>query len=105
MNTKLLAQIANIGGTEIRGPLVGITTLADVVNKIVPFIMSFAGIILFLILIWGGSDVMMSQGTPEKMKSGRAKITAGIVGFFLLILSYFITKLISTIFGFGQGIL
>ena len=105
MKTHLLAQVANIGGTEIKGPLSGINTLGDVINAVLPFIMSFAAIILFLILIWGGYDVMMSQGTPEKMKSGRAKITAGIVGFFLLIISYFLARFLSYIFGVGEGIL
>lgn len=105
MKTHLLAQVAKIGGTEIKGPLSNINTIGDVINAVMPFIMSFAGIILFLILIWGGYDVMMSQGTPEKMKSGRAKITAGIVGFFLLIISYFLTKFIASIFDVGGGIL
>jgi len=105
MKTHLLAQVTNIGGTEIKGPLSGINNIGDVINVVLPFIMSFAAIILFLILIWGGYDVMMSQGTPEKMKSGRAKITAGIVGFFLLIISYFLAKFLAAIFGVGEGIL
>ena len=102
---KLLAAEVRINGMVIKDKLSGIDTLADVVNRMVPFIISLGGVLLFLILVWGGYDVMMSQGNPEKMKSGKAKITTAIVGFILLILSYFITKLISTIFGFGQGIL
>ena len=111
MKSILLAQSINIGGTTIKGPLDGtniigkkIETLGDMINVILPFTMSLAGILLFLILMWGGYDFMMSQGDPAKMKSARAKITAGVVGFILLMLSYLITKLVSYIFGVGEGI-
>lgn len=103
MNSRLLAQTVGIRGTTINGPLTGINTIGDVINVILPFVMSLAGIILFFILVWGGIDVMMAQGAPDKIKSGRAKITAGIIGFVLLMLSFLITKLIAYIFNVGQG--
>jgi len=105
MKQTLLAQSVNIGGTNITGPLVGINNLGDVVNKLIPFVMSFAGILLFLILVWGGFDFMTSQGDAAKIKSARAKITAGIIGFVLLLLSYLITRLLSFMFGMGEGII
>ncbi len=105
MKSQLLAQSTQIGGTEITGPLKNINNLGDLINAVLPFIMSMAGIILFFVIVWGGSDIMMSQGSPEKMKSGRAKLTAGIIGFVLLVSSYLITKLLSYIFNVGEGIL
>jgi len=57
------------------------------------------------VIIWGGYDFLMSQGQPEKMKSAQAKITTGLVGFILLIVSYIVVKLIARIFGVGEGIL
>ena len=47
---------------------------------------------------------MMSQGNPEKIKAGQGKITAGIIGFALLIASFLITRLIAFVFGLGGGI-
>lgn len=112
MKLHLLAQQVTIGGTKLTGPLDGkniigkqIENLGDVINILIPFVMSFAGIVLFLVLVWGGIDIMMAQGSPDKIKSGRGKITAGVIGFVLLMLSYLITKLISFIFGVGQGAL
>ncbi len=103
MNSKLIADSngVTINGMSIKSPLEGITNLGDVINKVVPFIMSIAGIVLFLVLVWGGYDFMSSQGDAGKVKSARAKITAGFIGFVLLILSYFLTRLISYIFGIG----
>ena len=100
-----LSQQINIGGQQIQGPLQEINNLSDVVNKIITLLIPLAGIILLLVLIWGGYDYLMSQGQPEKLKSAQAKITTGIIGFVLLIASYVIVKLITTIFGIGEGIL
>ena len=106
MNIFLLAQKLNINGTEIEGPLdSNIQTLGDLVSRILTFLMPLAGIILLFVLIWGGYDFMMSQGNPEKIKGAQAKITSGLVGFFLLIASYLIVRVLSAIFGLDTGLL
>jgi len=102
---KYLTQQMNVGGQSIQGPLQGINNIGDIVNKVVTFMIPLAGIILFFVIIWGGYDFLMSQGQPEKMKSAQAKITTGLVGFILLIVSYIVVKLIARIFGVGEGIL
>lgn len=105
MKTYLLAQNLDISGIPIQGPLVGIDSLGGLVNKLMVFIIPFSAIILFFILLWGGVDLMTSQGVPEKIKIGRGKIMAGLIGFILLVSSYLIVRLISVIFGFGGGII
>lgn len=105
MRTKLLAESINIGGQEITGPLEGIDNLGQLVSKLMVFLIPFSAIILFFILLWGGIDLMTSQGVPDKIKAGRGKIVAGLVGFILLVSSYLIVRLISVIFGFGSGII
>lgn len=103
---KLLAQSLNLNGTEIKGPLdEGINNLGDLVSRILSFLIPMAGIVLLFVLIWGGYDFMMSQGNPERIKGAQAKITSGLVGFFLLIASYLIVRVISAIFGLDTGIL
>lgn len=105
MSKILLAQNISIGNTSIKGPLVGYNNIGDIINNVVPFIMTLAGIILFFVLMWGGFDYVTSQGAPEKLKSANAKITAGVIGFVLLVLSFLITRVLSYIFGVGQGII
>lgn len=105
MNT-LLADTLTISGQPIEGPLVGIENIADVVNKITKFfIFPAAGIILFFVLVFAGFELLLSGGNPEKLKSAKAKITSAVIGFVLLVLSYFIVRLIAKIFGLGEGIL
>lgn len=103
---KLLAQTVNFGGTNIQGPLdPKIQNLGDLISRILSFIIPLAGIVLLFVLIWGGFDYMMSQGNPEKLKGAQAKITTGLIGFFLLISSYLVVRLIAGIFGLSTGIL
>lgn len=105
---KYLVQSLNIGKDNpvaIQGPLdSSIDSLGAIITKALAFIMPAAGIILLFVLISGGYDYMMSQGNADKMKSAQAKITSGIIGFILLIISFLATRLIAYIFGLGGGI-
>ena len=108
--TPYLAQqliIQPSGGTpvSINGPLVGINKLSDLIGVITTFLTPLAAIILFLIISWGGYDLLLSSGDPERVQSGQQKITAGIIGFILLVLSFFLSRLLGQIFGVGGGIL
>ena len=101
----MLAQNINIGGQPISGPLKDINTVGDLINRLLSFLIPLAGIILLLVLIWGGYDFLMSGGAPDKIKSAQAKITTGLIGFFLLAFAYLIVKIIAFIFGVETGIL
>jgi hypothetical protein len=88
----------------IQGPLQNINSLGDFLTLLTNQILfPISGVIVFLILIWGGYDLLMSQGESEKIESGRNKITAAIIGLVLLVLSYFFANLIGYIFGVGGG--
>jgi len=105
MFKTIYAQEINVNGMKLKGPLVGFDSIASIINNVVPFIMSLAGIILFFILMWGGFDYVSSQGAPEKLKTANAKITAGVIGFVILVLSFLLTRILSYIFGIGEGII
>lgn len=111
MKNIFLSQSLNINGTDISGPLKipGIDSneikLGHIVGRVLQFILPLAGVVLLFVLIWGGYDFMMSQGNPEKVKSAQAKITTGLIGFGLLIISYLLVRLISFIFGLSTGII
>lgn len=105
-----LAQKICIGTSCVSGPLPTsgpnkISTLSDLVNRVVQFLIPLAAVILLLVFIWGGYEFMVSQGSPDKIKSAQAKFTTGIIGLVLLLLAYIIVKVISSIFGLGGGII
>jgi hypothetical protein len=101
MTYLFLAQKVNIGGQQIEGPLQGIDNIGQLVSRLLLFLIPFAGVILLFVLIWGGYDFIISQGNPEKIKGAQAKISTGIIGFILLIISYLLVRVITKIFGLG----
>lgn len=102
---KLIVQRITINGNLIEGPLKGIDTLADLINIIVKFVYPFAGILLFIYLVWGGYDYLLSQGNPEKVKGAQGKLTSAIIGFVLLFISYILVRIIALIFGLNSGVI
>lgn len=99
-----LAQSMNIGTQKIQGPLQGIENIGDVVNILTMFLLPFGAIVLFFVLLWGGYDFMTSAGNEEKISGARMKITAGIIGFVLLAVSYIIVGMIAGFTGLGGGL-
>ncbi|SRR5690606_6870884 len=89
----------------VEGPLQNINNLGDLINLLMNFLVPLAGIILFFVLIWGGYDVLLSRGEADRLQSGKNKITAGIIGIVLLVLSYLIVNIIGYIFGLGDGVI
>ncbi len=104
MKKIYLAQQINISGQVIEGPLKNINNLAELTNAVISFLIPIAAIILLFVLISGGYDYLMSQGEPGKLKTANAKLTAGIIGFALLVFSFVIVKLIALVFGLQGGL-
>jgi len=101
---KYLVQQIQINDKTIEGPL-QFNTLGEIVSRVVNFfLIPIAGVILLLIFIWAGYDFMTSEGSPEKIKSAKAKITTGIIGIVLLVISFLIVKVVELILGTNTGI-
>ncbi|MFA6007272.1 MAG: hypothetical protein WC784_01325 [Candidatus Shapirobacteria bacterium] len=75
------------------------TDLGTIVSSILPYIYAFAGLALFIMLIWGGITLMTAAGDPAKSKEGYGKISAGLIGFLIIFISYFVTQLVEVILG------
>lgn len=105
---KLLAQASvEIGGQKLENPLLDpkFDSLGSIISAVLPFLYGIAGIILFFILIWGGIDLVGSGGDPEKVEAGKGKITAGIIGFVLLVISFLLVRILAYVFGLSNGII
>lgn len=106
MKHYLLAQQLDVGGQTVQGPLdPQLQNLGDVVNRLVSFIFPLAIVLLFFVFVWGGYDYMMSQGSPERIKNGQAKIKTGIIGFLILVFAFLIVRIFAFIFGLSTGII
>jgi hypothetical protein len=74
-------------------------SLGELVSQLLPYIYGFAGLILFVMLIWGGITLMTAAGDPAKSKDGYGKISAGLIGFLIIFISYFVTQIVEVILG------
>jgi hypothetical protein len=53
-----------------------------------------AGGIAFLLILFGGFQIMTSTGNPEKLQAGQELISASITGLLMIMFSAFLLKLI-----------
>ncbi|HUV46604.1 MAG TPA: pilin [Candidatus Bathyarchaeia archaeon] len=75
-------------------------TVADVINEALKYIFPLAGLILFFMLIAAGFLMLTSAGDEEKNKKASAILTSAVIGFVILFVSFWLIKLLETVFGF-----
>ena len=68
--------------------------------------MGLAGGIAFLLILFGGFQILTSAGNPEKLNEGRELVSSAVAGLLLIIFSVFLLRLIGydilRIPGFGR---
>lgn len=76
--------------------LTGVGTLASILlsNAIV-----VAGIVLIFLIVFAGIQMITGAGDPQKMDRARQVITAGILGFILVVAAFFIVRLLESSLG------
>jgi hypothetical protein len=63
------------------------------------FIFPIAGVVLFVILLFGGFQMLAGASNSKSLEEGKQKITSAIVGFIILFAAYWIAQLLEIIFG------
>lgn len=64
------------------------------ISKFLGFGVGIGGGIAFLLILFGGLQILTSAGNPEKMNAGRELVSAAISGLLLIIFSVFLLRLI-----------
>lgn len=62
--------------------------------KLINMSLEFVGILLLILILWGGFQYMLSFGNEEKMKQARATIFNAIIGFILILSSWAIVRFV-----------
>jgi len=63
------------------------------------FLVIVGGLAVLIWIIWGALDWIMAGSNADRLKSAKEKMFNGIFGLAILVLSYLIVKLISTVTG------
>jgi ABC-type transport system substrate-binding protein len=74
-------------------------TPAGIINRVLQFAFPLAGLILFVMLLWGGFEMLAGAATKKSLDAGRQRITAAVVGFLLLFASYWIAQILEAVLG------
>ena len=62
-------------------------------------LMVFAAATALIFLVWGGIDIIMSEGDKQKIQNARQKVIFAIIGLVVVMASFFIVNVIGTVFG------
>ena len=94
------------GGARIYNPdhfKFGNSNLGAVISSLTPYLMGFAGLILFFSLIFGGFTLLTSAGDAEKVKKGQMFLTGALIGFMIIFLAYWIMQILQVVFNLKLG--
>lgn len=76
-----------------------LSTPGGIVSRLLSFAFPLAGLILFVMLVWGGFEILIQAPSKKAIDAGRQRVTAALIGFMLLFASYWIWQIVEVIFG------
>jgi hypothetical protein len=68
--------------------------------SIINLLIFFAGIAFFINLVIAGWNYMFSSGDPKKTAAASSRLLNGFIGLVIVLVSFLIVRLVSTIIGF-----
>jgi hypothetical protein len=66
-------------------------SLGDVVSRIIKILLSFLGVIFFLLMVYAGFTWMMAAGNEEKVTKAKKIMASAVIGLAIVIAAYTIT--------------
>lgn len=94
----VMAQKLDTSIGTIQSPL-GDTDMFGLIEKIVSYIRPIIAIAFLFVIIYGGYTRMTAAGDPEKEKKSNSILTAGVVGFVIIVLAPAVVRLVSSLIG------
>lgn len=97
---QVFAQVS-LSDPSVYAPAKNFSTLGSLVSVIVQNAFVFAGIIAFVLLIFGGLGFIMSAGSGDtkKMEQGQKAMTGAVVGLIIVVASFWIVQIIEKLTG------
>ena len=98
MYNKLAVDIGTsfFGGSHFLGSMTGVSTL---VGKIAQNLLIVAGIVLIMIIIYGGYMMINAAGDSRAYEQAQKILTTGIVGFIIAAGAWVIVKIVEVLTG------
>lgn len=95
-NLNGIQQQSGLSNSQFK---VGSTTLGSIIASAIPWIFTIAGMLLLVYLIFGGLQLMLSQGDPKNAAAAKSHITNALVGFIIIFVAFWVVQLLGLILG------
>lgn len=89
----------DVPGAIEEGDVATFKALEVIFANVLNIAVVLAGLVLFVMLLLGGFNFLSSGGDPEKVKKAGGLISSAVLGFVLLIASWFILRFIGQFTG------
>ena len=99
MIEKVLAQSVQPVPLATLAPNPSLSTFGIVVTAVVKNAFVLAGVISFILLIFGGFNVIVAAGDAKKAQQGKAAITGAVTGLLLVLGSYLLVQILDVLTG------
>lgn len=76
--------------------------IGTIINSLLPLVFWFAGILLFVYLIYGGYKMLTSMGDEGAMEEAKGTITNAVLGIGIVFIAYFVAQWMASIFGISD---
>lgn len=76
-----------------------LSTPGGILSRVLTFAFPIAGMILFVMIVWGGFEILAGANEKKSLDSGKQRVTAAIVGYLLLFCAYWVAQIVEYIFG------
>src|SRR3989344_3165457 len=76
-----------------------LTDLGDLISILVSNSIAIAGVILVFLVIFAGITMISGSGDPQKLEQGKNILTAGIIGFIIVVGAFLIVRLLESSLG------
>ena len=74
-------------------------SLTTIVNKVVDTLLYVGGALAIIYIIYSGILYITAAGNPDNAKKGQQGIMNGVIGIFVIVLSYFIARAVANYAG------
>jgi hypothetical protein len=97
-----MASTFNLGGQPVNVPdgfpHGGLGTLQTYLNNFLTLFMLIGMFLMVIYIVWAGIQWITSGGDKQKLATARGRLTWAVVGFIILMLSFFIVNAVGYFF-------
>lgn len=80
-------------------------SIGDLISEFLPLVLTIAGALVLLYLLWGGLQYIFSQGDPKEVQKARSRMTYAIIGLVVLVVAFLVLQAVESSTGipiFGE---